>query len=384
MDERLPAGVVKPQKALMRRRDPSWRPGTDDACAILYANGDFVLQRGPEPDGSPGHTETDVVDGPWAGFEEEVYDSFEMVPWHRHVRDIKAICVRDPIAPRSTAHWFEDFSQLAEADLSLLDYSGTTSMEYMFYRCSSLASLDVSGWDTSHVESMVWMFMQCASLASLDLSGWDVSGVRRICYMFYGCKSLASLDLSGWDTSHVEDMQGVFCDCTSLASLDLSGWDTSHAEYMSGMFCHCSSLASLDLAGWDVSGVRHMKDMFNGCSSLASLDLSGWDVSHAEYMTGLFSGCSSLTSLDLSSWDLSNLHKANPDLDIKTIEGWIRDLPGDCLMFEGCTSLVTLYVGKAFKVRRRRRSMGLSKGVRILRKEGSGTTRRRWPWSRMS
>ena len=117
------------------------------------------------------------------------------------------------------------------------------------------------------------LFDGLSSVTFMDLSGLDISSATSMQFMFQGCSSLASLDASGWDTSSVADMSSMFQGCSSLASLDPSGWDTSSATNMHSMFSDCSSLASLDLSGWDTSSVKQMGYMFQGCSSLREVSL---------------------------------------------------------------------------------------------------------------
>ncbi|MCD7922602.1 MAG: BspA family leucine-rich repeat surface protein, partial [Clostridiales bacterium] len=56
----------------------------------------------------------------------------------------------------------------------------------------------------------------------------EVSGITATNGMFFGCTRLTSIDVSGLDTSNVTDMGYMFDNCTSLMSLDVSGFDTSN------------------------------------------------------------------------------------------------------------------------------------------------------------
>ena len=174
----------------------------------------------------------------------------EEVPWRasEYRQSIQSVRVAAGVKTSEYAYrLFDGLSSVTFMDLSGLDISSATSMQFMFQGCSSLASLDASGWDTSSVADMSSMFQGCSSLASLDLSGWDTSNVTDMSDMFFGCSSIASLDLSGWDTSSATNMHSMFVDCSSLASLDLSGWDTSSVKQMGYMFQGCSSLREISL-----------------------------------------------------------------------------------------------------------------------------------------
>ena len=94
-----------------------------------------------------------------------------------------------------------------------------TNMSYMFFNNSSISS-DISKLDTSHVTHMNYLF-NCSSLISLsDISNWNTSNVTNMNGMFnYCCKLLSLPDISKWDTSNVTNMSAMFCSCSSLSSL---------------------------------------------------------------------------------------------------------------------------------------------------------------------
>ena len=122
----------------------------------------------------------------------------EEVPWRasEYRQSIQSVRVAAGVKTSEYAYrLFDGLSSVTFMDLSGLDISSATSMQFMFQGCSSLASLDLSGWDTSNVTDMSDMFFGCSSLASLDLSGWDTSSVKQMGYMFRGCSSLREVSL---------------------------------------------------------------------------------------------------------------------------------------------------------------------------------------------
>ena len=164
--------------------------------------------------------------------------------------------------------WLQYSSNISTA---VVNISGITNTENMFYYCRNLTSLDLSKFDTSQVTNMLSMFEECNSLTSLDLSKFNTSQVTTMSLMFQNCRSLTSLDVSKFDTSQATTMNGMFSGCSSLTSLDLSKFNTSQVTTMLEMFLGCSRLASLDLSGFDTSKVRTMDDMFLGCLKLETL-----------------------------------------------------------------------------------------------------------------
>ena len=157
---------------------------------------------------------------------------------------------------------FSGFTALTDiAGMKKLDTSNVTNMWVMFGDCNALTSLDVSSFDTSNVTTMNGMFVRCYALTSLDLSNWDVSKVRIMGAMFFGCNALTSVgDLSGWNTASLTDLLHMFVSCDALTSLNLAGWNTSKVTSMSGMFSGCDALTSLDLSGWSTASVNDSED----------------------------------------------------------------------------------------------------------------------------
>ena len=230
---------------------------------------------------------------------------------------------------------------LTEVDLSGLDASGATGMDYMFSGCAQLESLDLSGFKTSNVGKgngtyIYWVVQGTAS------NMWYLGKPGGMRAMFQGCSSLKSLDLGSFDTSNVRDMIDMFFGCSSLETLDLShfatasittelfpgkpGYELSEAaEFtgMRGMFGGCSKLKSLRIDHFDTSGIGDvyveltnpdgskskkkpdnllnsytgLSLMFSGCSSLAKLDMSSFDLSNTADVTGMLSGCESLAEI---------------------------------------------------------------------------------------
>ena len=236
-------------------------------------------------------------------------------PWRNYAPNIKtATIVDDGIHPKTIAYWFNSFSNMTHCDLSKLDVSNTTSMQWTFGNCKALTSLStIKDWDTSNVTNLNCVFLNCKELTAVnELSSWDVSNVTKMSNMFYGCSSLASVgDLSNWDTSKVTSMSGMFDDCSSLTDLSsIASWNVSKVTSMSSMFDDCSKLPNLDLSGWNPASITDtgISQMFDGCSSLASIKgISSWDTSNITTMYGMFWNCRELVSLDLSGWDCSKV-----------------------------------------------------------------------------
>ena len=118
------------------------------------------------------------------------------------------------------AEFFGGAKNLVSCDLSKVDVSACTNMDYMFSYCISLESIDVSGLDTGNVMTMMYMFYNCSSLVDVNVTSFDMSSVTSVCGMFGYCTILPYLDLSNWDTSNI-NMNYMFQECKNLSRIDL-------------------------------------------------------------------------------------------------------------------------------------------------------------------
>lgn len=169
-------------------------------------------------------------------------------PWKGIARKIERVAVVDEgVAPQTMYAWFFNCANLLSVNLSKLDTSKTTSLEYAFSGCKSLTDIDLSTLDTSSVRSFADVFQDCSSLRSVNLAGWDTSSGNNFRQMFIQCASLEELDVSSFETGNVTTFKEMFYGCSSLRSLDLSSFDTSNVETMADLFTGCSRLAEVTL-----------------------------------------------------------------------------------------------------------------------------------------
>jgi len=291
-----------------------------------------------------------------------------------------------------------------------LNTSEVTSMDRMFNRCTSLASIDLSGFDTKKLEDTYGMFSSCESLEELNLTSFDTQSLKDTEGMFRYCSLLRSIYINTmtWDMSGVTNSKNMFLDCKKIlgcrgtvydvnhidkdyAQLDYGGGDPGYLSIppeayvlydgSSTLTFYCdydrwfrigttyslnednslpdwsSDAASIstvifdpsfaaarpttthswfsgmpglslitDIQYLNTSEVTDMGDMFNGCYSLPEVDLSHFNTKKVTDMVAMFA-YSSISELDLSSFDTHNVINMNQ-------------------MFDGCSSLGTITVGK--------------------------------------
>ena len=175
------------------------------------------------------------------------------------------------IAPANCSSLFYGINQLTSIDLSGLDTSNVTNMDYMFYGCSALTEIDLSSFDTSKVPNMSYMFSNCGALTKIDLSKFNTSNVTNMGYMFYGCSALTEIVLRCFDTSKVINMEAMFCGCKALTKLDLSSFDTSNVTDMSAMFGDCKALTKLDITNFYINYSTDIGNFHRACTSLTTV-----------------------------------------------------------------------------------------------------------------
>lgn len=101
----------------------------------------------------------------YTGIETDVYSTGNQQPWWDYSNHIRTVKFLDVVKPVSTAYWFFDCKFIKSLNLTNLDTSEVTNMEYMFchiydYIPSGNGSvfralaLDFSGFDTSNVTNM--------------------------------------------------------------------------------------------------------------------------------------------------------------------------------------------------------------------------------------
>ena len=271
-------------------------------------------------------------------------------PWKGIARKIERVAVVDEgVAPQTMYAWFFECNNLVSVNISKLDTSKTTNMEYAFSRCKSLTEIDLSALDTSSVRSFADAFQDCSALRSVNLTGWDTSSGNSFRQMFYCCAALEELDVSSFKTSSATTFEQMFYGCRSLRSLDLSHFDTGNATTFASMFYNCASLSILDVSMFDTASATDLSQVFYGCKSLTELDLSRASTANVERFYGMFSGCSGLKRIDLSLLDTSSARNLSylfadcSKLESVNLAGIKTSTVTDFNhMFSGCSSLTSL------------------------------------------
>lgn len=210
----------------------------DDACAILYDNGDLVFQWGKYFDTERGSVYK-VYD---ANIDNLNASNCTYIPWYNDRLLVNRVIFKDVVRPKSASWWFYEMKNLvAIENLYKLDLSQVSGLSSFIVYCDSLQYVDLTGLDMSSLTSLHSLFSYCRNLSVIDgLSCFETGHFVSFGYVFNGCYSLRSLDLSFLDTREVvgSGSRSVFGSCYSLKEVVLgenfrfTGKNLSSLEWM--------------------------------------------------------------------------------------------------------------------------------------------------------
>ena len=209
---------------------------TDDVYATLYADGTLGF-----------HSDETTIEGKavLASYGNIADKSFSYVsspvPWNSAMSSIKTVEFVSKVMPASTHAWFYGASNLTTINnISNLNTSRVTSMEYMFNGCSKLTSIDAGHFDVRNVTTFHGMFADCTSLTYLDLSNFIIDSATSIRSMFHSSSALKEVVLTSMNTSKVTDMDYMFYNCSSLKKIYVGpNWITKGT--ITNMFTGCGT-----------------------------------------------------------------------------------------------------------------------------------------------
>jgi surface protein len=179
--------------------------------------------------------------------------------------DNNAEFITEATGNRSIAYFFKKIPKLT--------LTGATSLSSFLNGANNLEEIDVSGIDTSNVTTMQYAFYNCEHLQRLDLSSWDFSKVTSMYQMFAGMTRLTELILpDDMDSSKVENFTSLFQYC-NFTSIDISKLKTSKATTMFAMFNTCRNLKEIDISNFSFENTNgvDMAQIFYNCPELETI-----------------------------------------------------------------------------------------------------------------
>ena len=153
-------------------------------------------------------------------------------------------------------------------------------------------------------------FALCKSLEYVDVSKLNFSNATNLEYMFLHCESLTTIvGLNKINTNNVTTMFAAFSHCLKLESIDLSNFNTSSVTHMRSMFSHCESLKKLDLSSFNTLSVTTMEDLFSYCYELEEINMSNFNIRDTVNTYSIFYRCDKLRILRLDNCNNTTISK---------------------------------------------------------------------------
>ncbi|MBQ5311192.1 MAG: BspA family leucine-rich repeat surface protein [Oscillospiraceae bacterium] len=179
------------------------------------------------------------------------------------------------------------------------------------------------------------LFDSFTGLQSADLSNMDVSTVTNMQWMFYGCGNLTTVNLTNWkkQTSKVTNMRGMFSGCSKLTTVtDMYLVWAPNVTTMENMFSGCTSLTSIDTPYCADAKAVNMTSTFYNCSKLTSVFLY-MNLNTSSTWTSAFDGCTSLRRI--YSWKGPVTIPESAKLVNSKDSGWYKYVDSDYVLMSG-------------------------------------------------
>lgn len=100
-------------------------------------------------------------------------------------------------------------NNIKTADLSHLDLSQVSSMNYLFYDCKNLEYINFGGSITVMTNQMYNTMAGCENLRTVDFSNCDLSNLTQTGNMFTGCDALETIIAKGCNDATISKLKEV-------------------------------------------------------------------------------------------------------------------------------------------------------------------------------
>ena len=271
---------------------------TDDneseVYAILYTNGDLVIQNGDTPDESHGS-----VENTFTGFITRKGDP--STAWGSYKSKVVRFYIDDEIHPYTIAYWFYNYPNLIS--ISGLENIKTDLLENAtraFENIPKITELNLCGMELHNVVTKGLfqnnpalkkvsnikitydrdvnanaIFNGCPVLEEADISDWRFTGVKDLSYMFNDCKKLTAIDISDWGADSVTNLYYAFRNCNLVETLDFSGWNLGAVTDIGSCFEVNSKLKELNLGTMNAENISMNSYTFTRDNNLEKITLPG-------------------------------------------------------------------------------------------------------------
>jgi surface protein len=221
---------------------------------------------------------------------------------------------------------FYGASNLTVTAKDLMDLTGVTNLNGLFYGCSSLTSVpninswnvanitslgntfrgtafnsDISSWNTASVTVFGNLFYGNSAF-NQNIGGWNTANGTSLNYMFSGATAF-NQNIGSWNTAKVTTMNYVFQGATAF-NQNINSWNTANVTSMSGMFYGASAF-NQNIGSWNTVNVTSMAQMFYGASAF-NQNIGSWNTVNVTSMIQTFWGTTAFNG-DIGSWNTTNV-----------------------------------------------------------------------------
>ena len=192
------------------------------------------------------------------------------------------------------------------SSIEKLDLSGTLqqcNLKWAFEGCVNLKKIMLPpNGIVSTVEGLYYTFYNCKLLTEIDnLTTLNTSSITTLDYTFCYCESLKKIDISDWDTSLVKSTNYLFNECKAIEELaipdNLGELCTSWSNFISGCKALKTITGSISLKG-TTSSINN-----GGITGYSSLDkLRKFTIKNIGYT----SSCKSIEVRYLTVWGVNS------------------------------------------------------------------------------
>ena len=281
-----------------------------------------------------------VISNVYTGFEDNVYEDAENVPWHNEKTNITNVVFEDEIIPISILNWFDDINidsiDVTNLNTSLIAdtsniFEGTTIDNIIGFNNVYVEDTTTSEEEVFEEETPVIEPVACAIYTDTDkmltfvksdvqIKKGDLYNGKTISAVYTGFEEeIYSYDFkkAPWNNKPIKEVvfedeiipistSSWFADIDSLSIVNLENLNTSKVQDMSSMFRNTgNNLNILNINTLDISRVVNMSYMFSEANIASLSEITGWNTGYVTNMKRMFKNAEIDESLDLSGWNVS-------------------------------------------------------------------------------
>lgn len=194
---------------------------------------------------------------------------------------------------------FYGASNLTVTARDLMDLTGVTSLNGLFWGCSSLTSVpNINSWNVANITSLANTFRNSAF--NSGISSWNTANVTVFANCF-NTNTDFNQPIGNWNTANATNMTSMFANATAF-NQPLGNWNIANATTISWMFNNTNF--NQDISSWNTANVTSMAGMFSNNAAF-NQNIGSWNTANVTNMWSLFTASS--FNQNIGSWNVVNV-----------------------------------------------------------------------------